>query len=108
MLRNVAIVSAHQTKFDGNKADERFQEMCWPLVKKCIGETGLVFVPGRGIDFAITCSDDFFDQRTISDGPMGDLVGAGRWGTRMGSAVVEPLFGFRAIEYRETTGPIRC
>jgi acetyl-CoA C-acetyltransferase len=80
MLRNVAIVSAHQTKFEGNKADERFQEMCWPLVKKCIAETGLVFVPGRGIDFAITCSDDFFDQRTISDGPMGDLVGAGRWG----------------------------
>jgi len=63
MLRNVAIVSAHQTKFDGNKADERFQEICWPLVKKCMADTGLVFVPGRGIDFAITCSDDFFDQR---------------------------------------------
>jgi acetyl-CoA C-acetyltransferase len=80
MLRNVAIVSAHQTKFEAKKADERFQEMCYPLVKKCRQDTGLDFVPGRGIDFAVTCSDDFFDQRTISDGPMGDLVGAGRWG----------------------------
>ena len=80
MLRKVAIVSAHQTKFEASKPDERFQEMCYPLVKKCLEETGLDYVPGRGIDFAITCSDDFFDQRTISDGPMGDLVGAGRWG----------------------------
>ncbi|MBN1574024.1 MAG: thiolase family protein [Deltaproteobacteria bacterium] len=80
MLRKVAIVSAHQTKFEEKKADERFQEMCYPLVRKCLDDTGLVFVPGRGIDFAITCSDDFFDQRTISDGPMGDLVGTGRWG----------------------------
>lgn len=80
MLRRVAIVSARQTKFEENKADERFQEMCYPLVKECLSETGLDFVPGRGIDFGITCSDDFFDQRTISDGPMGDLVGTGRWG----------------------------
>jgi acetyl-CoA C-acetyltransferase len=80
MLRKVAIVSAHQTTFESNKWDERFQEMCYPLVRKCLDETGLDFVPGRGIDFAITCSDDFFDQRTISDGPMGDLVGTGRWG----------------------------
>lgn len=80
MLRKVAIVSARQTKYEENKKDERFQEMCYPLVKECLAETGLDFVPGRGIDFGITCSDDFFDQRTISDGPMGDLVGTGRWG----------------------------
>ena len=80
MLRKVAIISARQTKYEENKSDERFQEMCYPLVKECLEETGLDFVPGRGIDFAITSSDDFFDQRTISDGPMGDLVGTGRWG----------------------------
>lgn len=80
MLRKVAIISARQTKYEEKKSDERFQEMCYPLVKECLEETGLDFVPGRGIDFAITNSDDFFDQRTISDGPMGDLVGTGRWG----------------------------
>jgi len=75
MAEKVGIVAVAQTKFEKKKGDQRFQEMLWEVVKEVREQTGLSFGKGQ-IDNAVTCSDDFFDCRTISDAPMGDLVGA--------------------------------
>jgi len=75
MAERVGIVAVAQTKFEKKKGDQRFQEMIWEVVKEVREQTGLSFGPGQ-IDNAVTCSDDFFDCRTISDAPMGDLLGA--------------------------------
>ena len=75
MAERVGIVAAAQTKFEKKKGDQRFQEMLWEVVKEAREQVGLSFGKGQ-IDNAVTCSDDFFDCRTISDAPMGDLVGA--------------------------------
>lgn len=76
MSDRVAIVAMAQTRFERKKGTQRFQEMVWEVVKQVRAETGLDFHQPGHIDSAVTCSDDFFDSRTISDGPMGDLVGA--------------------------------
>jgi len=75
MNRRAAIVAMAQTRFEPKKAGERVQEMIWEVVKPVRDATGLGFKPGQ-IDNAVTCSDDFFDARTISDACVGDLVGA--------------------------------
>jgi acetyl-CoA C-acetyltransferase len=75
MEKRAAIVAMAQTRFEAKKADERVQEMLWEVVKQVREETGLGIKPGQ-IDNAVTCSDDFFDARTISDAAIGDLVGA--------------------------------
>jgi acetyl-CoA C-acetyltransferase len=75
MAERVGIVAVAQTKFEPRKWKERFQELVWEVVKDVREQTGLGHGPGQ-IDNAVTCSDDFFDCRTISDAPIGDLVGA--------------------------------
>ncbi|MFO8057101.1 MAG: thiolase family protein [bacterium] len=81
MEQRAAIVAMAQTRYEPKKGGERFQEMVWEVVKQVREETGLGFnkqdqrKPGH-IDNAVTCSDDFRDARTISDAPIGDLVGA--------------------------------
>jgi len=76
MSDRVAIVAMAQTKFERKKSGQRFQEMVWEVVQQVREQTGLDFHKPGHIDNAVTCSDDFFDARTISDAPMGDLVGA--------------------------------
>jgi acetyl-CoA C-acetyltransferase len=71
----VGIVAVAQTRFEQKKGNQRFQEMAWEVVKQVRDQTGLGYEKGE-IDNAVTCSDDVLDARTISDGPMGDLVGA--------------------------------
>jgi len=75
MAERVGIVAVAQTRFESHKWNQRFQEMVWEVVKSVRDQTGLSFGKGQ-IDNAVTCSDDFFDCRTISDAPIGDLVGA--------------------------------
>ncbi len=75
MEERVGIVAVAQTRFEPAKAKERFQEMAWEVVKAVREKTGLGHGEGE-IDNAVTCSDDILDARTISDAPMGDLVGA--------------------------------
>jgi acetyl-CoA C-acetyltransferase len=75
MAERIGIVAVAQTRFEKKKSNQRFQEMLWEVVKDVREQTGLSFGKGQ-IDNAVTCSNDFFDCRTISDAPMGDLVGA--------------------------------
>lgn len=76
MRPRAAIVAMAQTRFEPQKDSERFQEMLWESVREVRKATGLDYNKPGHIDNAVTCSDDFFDARTISDAPAGDLVGA--------------------------------
>lgn len=75
MEQRVGIVAVGQTRFEAKKGGQRFQEMAWEAVKEVRQQTGLGIGEGE-IDNAVTCSDDIFDARTISDAPLGDIVGA--------------------------------
>lgn len=75
MGKRVAIVAAAQTKFEPNKWKQRMQGMALEVVQQVRAQSGLSFGAGQ-IEAAITCSDDLFDARTISDSPMTDVVGA--------------------------------
>lgn len=76
MSERVAIVAWAQTTFEA-KPHQRVQEMLHEVVKKVREQTGLKFSEdGTGIDNAVTASDDIWDARTISDAPVGDVVGA--------------------------------
>ena len=75
MPRRVAICAVAQTKYERDKWHQRVQGMAWEVVKQVVSETGLDF-SDRGIEAAITVSDDVFDARTISDSAMTDVVGA--------------------------------
>lgn len=75
MSRRVAICALAQTKFESSKRHQRMQGLLWEVVKQVRDETGLVFGEG-GIEAAVTCSDDLFDARTISDNAITDVVGA--------------------------------
>lgn len=74
MGKRVAIVGVAQTKFESNKWRQRMQGMALEVVQQVRAQTGLSFGP-KQIEAAITCSDDVFDARTISDSPMTDVVG---------------------------------
>lgn len=75
MARRVAICAVAQTKFEPNKWRQRMQGLVWEVVKQVRDQSGLAFGP-NGIEAAITCSDDVFDARTISDNAITDVVGA--------------------------------
>jgi acetyl-CoA C-acetyltransferase len=94
MQKRAAIVAMAQTRFEPKKGNERVQEMVWEVVKEVRELTGLdIRKPGH-IDNAVTCSDDFFDARTISDSCIGDLVGA-----HMGSEEKVAMDGLNALFY---------
>lgn len=75
MGKRVAIVAMSQTKFEPNKWRQRMQGMVLEVVQQVRAQTGLSFGPGQ-IEAAVTCSDDLFDARTISDSALNDVVGA--------------------------------
>lgn len=73
MTRRVAIVTAVQTKFVSSQTDLSIGEMIWEAVGKVLQETGLKFEAQGGdkdglfIDKIISCSEDYWQGRTISD-----------------------------------------
>ena len=75
MAKRVAICAVAQTKFEPNKWQQRMQGLVWEVVKDVRDQVGIPFGPD-GIEAAITCSDDLFDARTISDNAITDVVGA--------------------------------
>ncbi len=76
MRERVAIVSVAQTKFKRKADKARVQDLVWEVVKPVMRRTGLEFIEGMGVDNTVSCSDDIFDARTISDGAITDYVGA--------------------------------
>jgi len=76
MAKRVAICAVAQTPFEQNAWHKRFQEMAIDVVEPIMKQTGVDFNEATGIETIITCSDDVFDARTISDCGLTDAVGA--------------------------------
>lgn len=67
MGNKVGIVAVAQTKYEERKM-EREGELVWEVVQKVLEETGLTFAEdGTGIDATVTCSQDFWSGRTLSN-----------------------------------------
>lgn len=76
MGRRVAVCALAQIKNEPDIWYQRFQGMLLDCFESIIEQTGVTFDMEKGIRDVITCSDDVFDARTISDNGMQDVVGA--------------------------------
>lgn len=77
MPRNkVAVLAVAQIKNEPNIWYERFQGMVLRCFESLKEQTGVTFDWETGVRNIVTCSDDVFDARTISDNAMTDVVGA--------------------------------
>ena len=76
MGKRVAICAFAQIKNEPDISYQRFQGMLMDCLEPIIEQTGVTYDMETGIRNIITCSDDVFDARTISDNGMTDVVGA--------------------------------
>lgn len=76
MSGKVAVCAVAQIKNEPDIWYQRFQGMLFDCFESIIAQTGVTFDMEKGIRNVITCSDDVFDARTISDNGMTDVVGA--------------------------------
>jgi acetyl-CoA C-acetyltransferase len=76
MSGRVAVCAVAQIKNEPDIWYQRFQGMLSDCFESIIAQTGVTFDMEKGIRNIITCSDDVFDARTISDNGMTDVVGA--------------------------------
>ena len=77
-MKRVAICAPAQHEIKSNIWHKRFQDMLMDLLEDVQGQTGFTF-GDNGVKNVLTCSDDFFDARTISDNAINDVVGAGNY-----------------------------
>lgn len=73
MAERVGIVAVGQTKYSSNRADVNEEELAWEAVKQVLESSKLTL---SDIDSAVTCSQDFWDGRTISNMNIQHVVGA--------------------------------
>ena len=73
MADRVAICAAAQTKFSPDRSDASEGELAYEAIKQVLNETGLTL---SDVDTAISCSQDFWDGRTISNMNIQHVVGA--------------------------------
>ena len=82
MSERVGIVAVAQTKYSANRADAIEGELVYEAVGQVLKETGLKFakdVTGSdafGIDATVTCSQDHWDGRTISNCNVMSYIGS--------------------------------
>ena len=76
MRGKVAVCAVAQIKNEPDIWYQRFQGMLSECFESIITQTGVTFDMEKGIRNVVTCSDDVFDARTISDSGMTDVVGA--------------------------------
>jgi len=76
MNKRVAVCAVAQIKNEPDIWYQRFQGMLFDCFESIIEQTGVTFDLEKGIRNIVTCSDDVFDARTISDNGMTDVVGA--------------------------------
>jgi acetyl-CoA C-acetyltransferase len=69
----VGICAVAQTKFSSDRSDASEGEMAYEAIKPVLEETGLSL---SDIDSAVSCSQDFWDGRTISNMNIQPFVGA--------------------------------
>ncbi|WDP84190.1 MAG: hypothetical protein HUN05_02630 [Desulfobacter sp.] len=75
MTRRVGICAVAQTPFQRNNWEQRFQNMVVEVLDDLRSQTGVDFDDEKGIGMSISCSDDIFDARTISDNGLTDVLG---------------------------------
>ena len=73
MAERVGIISVAQTKYHPNRVDVNEEELAYEAIKQVLEETGLTL---SDMDSAVTCSQDFWDGRTISSMNIQHVVGA--------------------------------
>jgi len=76
MGKRLAVCAVAQIKNHPSYHDLRFQNMLLECFEPIIEQTQVTFDMEKGIRTIITCSDDVFDARTISDNGITDVVGA--------------------------------
>ena len=76
MGKRLAVCAVAQIKNHPSYHDLRFQNMLLECFEPIIEQTQVTFDMEKGIHTIITCSDDVFDARTISDNGITDVVGA--------------------------------
>lgn len=77
MAERVGIVAVAQTKYRPNREDAHEGELAYEAIKQVLDETGLKYGEGDDqISSAVTCSQDFWDGRTISNLNVNPHVGA--------------------------------
>jgi acetyl-CoA C-acetyltransferase len=73
MVERVGIVAVGQTKYHPDRSDVNEEELAYEAIKQVLEATGLTL---SDIDSAVTCSQDFWDGRTISSMNIQRVVGA--------------------------------
>lgn len=73
MTDRVGICAVAQTKFSRDRSDVSEGELAYEAIKQVLDETGLTL---SDVDSAISCSQDFWDGRTISNMNIQPFVGA--------------------------------
>lgn len=73
MVEKVGIVAVGQTKYHPNRTDVNEEELAYEAVKQVLEATGLTL---SDFDAAVSCSQDFWDGRTISNMNIQHVVGA--------------------------------
>jgi acetyl-CoA C-acetyltransferase len=72
----VAICAVAQHKNDSDLWHKRFQGMLLDVLEDLQEQTGFTFDEETGVNTIVSCSDDFFDARTISNNGVADVLGA--------------------------------
>jgi acetyl-CoA C-acetyltransferase len=75
-MKRVAICAVAQHKVEPDIWYKRFQGMLLEILEDIRTQTGFTFDEDSGVTDIVTCSDDVFDARTISNNGMADVVGA--------------------------------
>jgi acetyl-CoA C-acetyltransferase len=74
--RKVAICAVAQHKNDSDLWYKRFQGMLLDVLEDLQAQAGFDFDAETGVRSIVSCSDDFFDARTISNNGVTDVLGA--------------------------------
>jgi len=71
-MDKAAIVGVAQTRYERRKKDQIFADMVFDVTRAALDDAGLTI---NDIDSVVTCSNDFYDGRTISGMAVGDAAG---------------------------------
>lgn len=74
--KRVAICAVAQHKNDSDLWYKRFQGMLLDILEDLQRQTAFTFDEDTGVKTIVSCSDDFFDARTISNNGVTDVLGA--------------------------------
>jgi acetyl-CoA C-acetyltransferase len=73
--QKVAICAVAQHKNESDLWSKRFQGMLLDVLEDLQAQTGFDFNEETGVNTIVSCSDDFFDARTISNNGVNDVLG---------------------------------